>query len=366
MGAIGIVYALAGIGAGVVLLFAYSTVQFLTFHFVTPSEPLKKYKRIIQRGSSSGNGTTRETNTAFALVTGASAGIGLGIAKELARQGFGVVMLGHLADELSEAAAEVRKLVVGSAAIAAGDDVENRVRTLVLDARTATPADLDAAVASLSNVPLTILVNNVGGNPVAVPPFRPFATYSCDDVDAVINQNARFMARLTALLLPVLGRRSQQQQGTSSDQQDRRSLIISLSSAAYIGMPWLVMYSATKAFNRALGFSLARELPTVQPASSIPIDSIVVTPGEVHSQGNCRGVPASAPTALEFGRAIVHKVDGAVARGWLEMRAHWWHDVEDVLVRMAPEGPKRQGIVQQVGAKRVAWNRVYEEEAKRE
>ncbi|KAK4139310.1 NAD(P)-binding protein [Dichotomopilus funicola] len=350
MGAIGIVYALAGIGAGVVLLFAYSTVQFLTFHFVTPWEPLKKYKRIAG-----------ETNTAFALITGASAGIGLGIAKELARQGFGVVMLGHLADELSEAAAEVRKLLppTGSAA------GENRVRTLVMDARTATPADLEAAVASLSDVPLTILVNNVGGNPVAVPPFRPLATYSCDDVDGVINQNARFMARLTALLLPVLEGRRHGQQDQPSD-KSHRSLIISLSSAAHIGLPWLVMYSATKAFNRALGFSLARELPTVQSPSAVPIDSIVVTPGEVLSQGNSRGVPASAPTAAEFGRAIVHKADGAVARGWMEMRAHWWHDVEDVLVRMAPEGPRRQGIVQQVGAKRVAWNRVYEEEAKRE
>jgi len=47
-----------------------------------------------------------------------------------------------------------------------------------------------------------------------------------NEVDAHVDLNARFMARLTTLLLPVLTR------------QDR-SLILNLSSPARMGMPWL-------------------------------------------------------------------------------------------------------------------------------
>ncbi|KAH6847205.1 hypothetical protein B0I37DRAFT_374490 [Chaetomium sp. MPI-CAGE-AT-0009] len=321
---------LAGIGAGVVLLCLYSAAQFLSFHFITPSKPLQKYKR---------PGTD-----AYALITGASAGIGFGIAQELVRQGFGVILLGHLPDELASAATALRAIHP--------DRPASLVRTLTMDARTATPQEMESAIASLSPLAITILVNNVGGNPVAIPPFRTHATYTCDDVDAVINQNARFMARLTALLLPTLSA------APAEGSTNQRSLILTLSSAAHIGLPWLVMYGATKAFNRAFGAGLARELTT--DPSTAHVDSLVVTPGEVLSQGNCRGVPGSAPTAERFGRDVVRKVDGAVSRGWREMHAHWWHGVEEVLMGIAPEAALTQGVTEQVEKKKVAWNAFWE------
>ncbi|KAH6623693.1 hypothetical protein F5144DRAFT_584013 [Chaetomium tenue] len=320
--------ALAGIGAGVVLVFLYSTAQFLSFHFITPSQPLKKYKR---------------ANTdAYALITGASAGIGFGIANALLDQGFGVILLGHLPDELESAALTLRALHLSRPA--------TLVRTLPLDARTATPEEMQTALATLSPLTITILINNVGGNPIAIPPFRTHATYTPADVDAVINQNARFMARLTALLLPTLS--------APTAGSHERSLIVSLSSAAHIGLPWLVMYGATKAFNRAFGAGLARELAT-DPATA-HVDSVVVTPGEVRSQGNCRGVPRGAPSAERFGWDVVRKVDGAVSRGWREMHAHWWHGVEAVLAGIAPEGALTQGVTEQVAAKKEAWNGFWE------
>jgi 17beta-estradiol 17-dehydrogenase / very-long-chain 3-oxoacyl-CoA reductase len=321
---------LAGIGAGAVLLFLYSAAQFLSFHFITPSQPLKKYKRA---------GTD-----AYALVTGASAGIGFGIAKALVEQGFGVILLGHLEDELDAAATTLRALRPSAPS--------TLVRTLTMDARTATAEEMQSAVTTLtSELTITILINNVGGNPIAIPPFRPHATYSPSDVDAVINQNARFMARLTALLLPTLS--APPAAGTNE-----RSLIVSLSSAAHIGLPWLVMYGATKAFNRAFGAGIARELAS-DPATA-HVDSVVVTPGEVLSQGNCRGVPAGAPTAERFGRDVVRKVDGAVSRGWREMHAHWWHGVEAALAGIAPEKALTDGVTDQVAAKKEAWNGFWE------
>lgn len=61
--------------------------QFLTFHLLTPSSPLQKYKV--------------PDTTAYALITGSSAGIGLGIAQELVAQGFGVILHSRLPEELA-------------------------------------------------------------------------------------------------------------------------------------------------------------------------------------------------------------------------------------------------------------------------
>jgi 17beta-estradiol 17-dehydrogenase / very-long-chain 3-oxoacyl-CoA reductase len=328
--------ALAGIGAIAVLRFVYFLSQFLAFHLLIPSEPLKKYKRA--------------NTTAYALITGSSAGIGLGIAQELVRQGFGVILLGHLPDELAAAASTLRQIAPAA-----------QIRTLVLNARTATPSELESALQPLtSTLRITILVNNVGGNPIkhggtgaaATPAFRTHATYSASDVDAVIDMNARFMARLTALLLPHLSQ--------TPTRTNERSLVLTLSSGAHVGIPWLVMYGATKAFNRAFGFGLAREL-AADPATA-HVDSLVVVPGEVRTQGNCRDLPAGSPSWDEFGRHIVRKVDGAVARGWREMHPFWWHGVEDVLVRVISEGMRTKGVTEQLARKKAAWDVVYEKE----
>jgi 17beta-estradiol 17-dehydrogenase / very-long-chain 3-oxoacyl-CoA reductase len=77
---------LAGIGLLTLLYILTSLYHFLTLHLLLPSHPLSSYKR---PGS----------EPTYALITGASAGIGLGIAQALVKRGFGVILLGHLEDE---------------------------------------------------------------------------------------------------------------------------------------------------------------------------------------------------------------------------------------------------------------------------
>ncbi|KAL2268267.1 hypothetical protein VTJ83DRAFT_3113 [Remersonia thermophila] len=337
--------ALASLGAVVAIRLLRSTMDFISFHLLPGTHTVDRYQR--------------PGNTAWALVTGASAGIGLGIAQELVRQGFGVILLGHLQDELDAAAAQLRAMrpPVPVAAAADRDDDDDdddndaRVRTYLLDARTATPSDLARLAASLSGLDLTILVNNVGGNAVEHPPFRPAATYSCADVDAVVDQNARFMARLTTLLVPLLARGARPDAARSGR---NRSLVLTLSSGGYVGVPYLVLYSATKAFNRGFGAALAREL-ALDPATA-HVDSLVVIPGEVASQGNCRGVPSSAPRWDVFGREVVQKAGLAAARGWKEMFPHWRHGLEYALMDVAPSAAVEKALVDQMRAKKGAWD----------
>jgi 17beta-estradiol 17-dehydrogenase / very-long-chain 3-oxoacyl-CoA reductase len=68
------------------------------------------------------------------------------------------------------------------------------------------------------------------------------------------------MARVTVLVLPVLARQP-------------RALVFSLSSGAYIGVPWLVIYGATKAFNLAFGVRLARELAGYTDTAYVDLSS---------------------------------------------------------------------------------------------
>jgi 17beta-estradiol 17-dehydrogenase / very-long-chain 3-oxoacyl-CoA reductase len=313
---------LAGFGALTWLYTAYFVIRFMTFHFIKPAHPLHSYKR-----------TGPEPT--YALITGSSAGIGLGVAQALVKEGFAIILLGHLPEELAAAKRTLQTIRSDAA-----------VEILVMDARTATPKEMATAVQSIADLQVSILVNNVGGIPIKLPTFRALVTYSSEDVDLVINQNARFMARLTALMLPILSRKSR---------TEDRSLILNMSSAGMVGLSWLVMYGATKAFNWAFSCGLARELE-LHPETT-HIDSLAIIPGEVLSQGNSEGVSSSEPRWDEFGQCIVDKVDTAISRRMREMRPFMMHDI---MYTILPEGTKTAGLKDAMIHKRDAFNSVYE------
>ena len=331
-----IIKALAAVGAITLIHFAQTAYQFFTFHLIAPTNPLSSYKR-TPINNDSDDAKDPQNQTTWALVTGSSAGIGLGTAQELVRQGFGVILHGHLPDELAQAKDTLLAL---SSPSPAGP----QVKVLVLDARTATPEEMQSAVESISHLQVSILVNNVGGNPVHEPNFLEIKDLTCEDVDAVINQNARFMSRLTTLMLPLLRKKT-----SPGD----KSLIINLASPGMYGMPWMVMYGATKGFNWSFSVGLRRELKA-NPGTE-HIDCVCVIPGEVLSQGNCAGVPKAAPRWDQFGREMVWKVDGAVKRGWWEMKPHMRHGAQLGLLGMLPWDVADREITEASRKKRDAW-----------
>jgi 17beta-estradiol 17-dehydrogenase / very-long-chain 3-oxoacyl-CoA reductase len=233
------------------------------------------------------------------------------------------------------------------------------IHLITMNALTATPEQMTAAISSISNLQISILVNNVGGNPITLPAFRLLSTYTCSDVDSVINQNARFMARLTALMLPLLTRKGE---GKVGGERKQRSLILNMSSAGLVGLPYLVMYSATKAFNLSFSIGLARELSS--PLETQHIDVLAIIPGEVHSQGNSHGVSSAEPTWIEFGECIVQKTDAAIRQGRRELRPWMMHDVKDWIFGVLSEGKKTRELGVVMRGKRDAFNGAWEREVK--
>ena len=118
-----------------------------------------------------------------AIVCGASAGIGLGIAEALAADGANVVMLARRRDLLEREAERIGGLaVVGD--VTSGEDVARLVET---------------AVSSFGGV--DVLVNNSGG-----PPRTSAAALGAEDVEAAVQLLLVSVVRLTGLCLPYLER----------------------------------------------------------------------------------------------------------------------------------------------------------------
>ena len=289
------------IGSLWLLSTAYTIYRLITFHFIPrAASTLARYDK------------TGGSERAFGIITGASAGIGLGIARGLLRRGLGgVILLGHDLPELEQAKAMLLKEYPSG--------VVELVHHNVL---TSTEDSLKAALEPVMKLRITILVNNVGGAPVAKPRVRPFTTLSYADINAYIDLNARFQAQLTALLLPHLERN-----------RSPHSLILNLSSGSTFGMPYVVMYTALKSFNLTFSRSLQRELRATHPG----IDVLAVQPGDVLSQSNDLGLPKGTIGAMDFGEELVDRIGIAVRRGMMQMSPVWTHRLGIGLMNSLPD-----------------------------
>ncbi|KAL9112670.1 MAG: hypothetical protein Q9187_007730, partial [Circinaria calcarea] len=133
--------------------------------------------------------------SSWALITGASSGIGFGFAQELCSRGFNVILHGRNPNKLERLQAELqRQFPDRSIRIAIADAVQSKVASSIED-----------IVSSLRDLQLTVLINNIGGiTGMAPPPFKTLAAYTAQEVDETIKVNAGFATQITRALLPVL------------------------------------------------------------------------------------------------------------------------------------------------------------------
>lgn len=204
----------------------------------------------------------------------------------------------------------------------------------------ATVSNIEELVQRLSNIPITILINNVGATPIPEPKFRPFHHWEAQGIDDAIDLNARFMTHLTRLMLPIL-----------KAYASPRSLILNLSSGARFGIPYLSLYSTTKAYISAFSHTISRECK----AFGFPIDCLLIVPGDVKTPANHTGLPKGTPLAEEYTKITLDRVDKAVARGMLEISPFWKHHVQVVLQSSLPESILLPTLVKVIERKRDAF-----------
>ena len=165
------------------------------------------------------------------LITGASSGIGMELAKLFATGGDNVVLVARRQDELERLAEQLRS--------------RHAVEATVVPADLSNPGSTDELVSTLSEQGLVIdtLVNNAGFGALG-----QFAELSADRQTDMVMVNIVALTRLTRLLLPGMIERG-------------RGGVLNVGSiAAYQAGPNMSVYYATKAYVLSLTEGLREEL----------------------------------------------------------------------------------------------------------
>ncbi|MCB9378232.1 MAG: SDR family oxidoreductase [Holophagales bacterium] len=179
-----------------------------------------------------------ETKAPWVLVTGASGGIGLELARCFARAGHPVVVSARSEEKLAQVAAELVR------------DGAPRSEAIALDlARSEGPAALVAALTEREIAP-GILVNNAGYGLLG-----PFDRLDLEEQLAMVRLNVGAVVELTGRLLPGLVTAA----GTAPTGRAGGVLNVA-STAAYQPGPYMAVYYASKAFVLSWSEALAQEL----------------------------------------------------------------------------------------------------------
>ena len=214
----------------------------------------------------------------WALVTGASDGIGRGFAYELAQNGFNVVLHGRNATKLESVKAQLQDRFP-----------KLGFRILIADASSTSYQQIDELVASIHDLHLTVLINNVGGA-ITVAPLDDTTS---EDVDAIMNLNARFPTQLTKALLPKL------------TQTNGPSLIMNIGSMGDFCVPYATIYGGSKGFNMTWSSSLAMELKS----EGKNVEVLAISVGRVTDVShNKKNASFFTPSARTMAKAALQRV----------------------------------------------------------
>lgn len=250
----------------------------------------------------------------YAVVTGASQGLGRAIALELARQGFGIIAVARTRSKLDE--------VVSSCATLNGN------RAMALE------ADLvaEGAVAHLvdrierSDLPIEVLVNNAGGAA-----WGMFADRPLQDHVQLIRLNVSVPIELTHRLLPFLRR-------------NKKAYILNIGSmAGYSSLASMSTYSGSKAFVLRWSRALRMEL------KGTGVKVTCVCPGSVITGFTERaGMQAMDDLAKRFGHQpgpIAKAAVNAMLRGCAELVPGRLDRLTSALMGLFPES-----VVERIGS----------------
>lgn len=304
---------LVALGAvlGIALPASRDFLSWFRLHFVHRSK-IAAYQHPHSNDISSPSGSDSDTKSrAWALVTGASDGIGNAYVHELASRGFNVILHGRNQQKVNDLITDLQSQYVDSAFEAF---------ILSATAREEWTSSLETLVASLRSrrVNLTVLINNVGGSVNITKPFESLGDRDPEEVTQHIDMNVTFATQITRALLPLLI-------------ANKPSLIINMGSlAGILSLPWLPVYGGSKAYN--LHFSRCLRLEMI--AENHPeVEVLGIVCGKVATRGNNNPDPSLfTPTARHYAKCVIDKV----GCGEAVVGGYWAHDVQVALMGLIP------------------------------
>jgi short-subunit dehydrogenase len=214
----------------------------------------------------------------FALIAGASVGLGEAFARELAKRGLDLILLARKPEPLAELAESLR----------AAHGIE--VRTLAVDL--ARPDLASVVRALIAGVEVGLVVYNAAASAIG-----PFLSHSADEHVRVIDVNCRGPVVLSHLLAGPMVERG------------RGGIVLMTSTAGSQGGPNLSTYAASKAFNLLLAEALWDEL------AAAGIDVVACRAGATRTPGYAASKPRPSRVPLLDPGFVAAKTLAALGRG---------------------------------------------------
>lgn len=244
---------------------------------------------------------TQDFKGKWALVTGASAGIGTALARELAAHGAKLILTARRKDRLDSLAAELE-----------GKGTEVRIVLADLNDPAASQQIYDATEGA--GLTVDILVNNAG-----LGQFGAFHTNPIEQELSQVRVNCESMVRLTRLFAPRMVER-------------RRGWIMVVASlASFQPVPYITTYAATKAFDRMFALGLAAEV------ARFGVKVTALCPGSTESEffevARAGAIRSRSPQSAED---VAQKGVAALARGQRTIVPYFGGKFIAVLVRFLP------------------------------
>ncbi|GAB7366659.1 hypothetical protein MBLNU230_g8642t1 [Neophaeotheca triangularis] len=240
----------------------------------------------------------------WALVTGASNGIGRGFAEELCSRGFSVILHGRNPSKLESVKADLLS-----------QWPECEIKILVLDAANEDDyTRLEANAEQLKYLNIKVLVNNVAGSPD--PLWATLTSRTGLDISTFIDATARF-PDITRVLLPQLIER-------------KPSLILTIGSgASEFPGPYISVLSGCKAFNKSWSRCLTTEMK-VEGHGEVEVLFLLV--GMVATT-NTRKASTMVPSPRRFAKSGLEAAGSGRSVAW----AYWPHALQFGVIGLLPD-----------------------------
>jgi uncharacterized protein len=246
---------------------------------------------------------TQDFNGKWALVTGASAGIGVALARELASRGAKLILTGRRVERLEALAAELKSK-------------GTEVRIVAADLNdSAAPQQLYDATEG-AGIQVDILINNAG-----LGQYSAFFESPVDQELSQVQVNCEAMVRLSRLFVPRMVERR------------RGWIMILASTASFQPVPYLTTYAATKAFDRFFALGLAAEV------ARFGVKVTALCPGPTESEFfQVARSEKFMPGGRQSAEAVARLGVSALARGQRTIIPYFGGRFTAFLVRFLPVG----------------------------
>ncbi|CAG9323641.1 unnamed protein product [Blepharisma stoltei] len=243
----------------------------------------------------------------WVAITGASDGIGKGLALEFSQRGFKVLLISRNPEKLAAVTKEISEITKNP-----------DLKYLAIDFKYShrDPENFyKQVIADLSSYNISVLINNVGFG--GKPQF--LINQDLSEIEEIIGVNVYPQTMLSYHLIPVFLRRY--------EETHQKSLIMNFSSSIEeMALPSFAMYSSTKKFDHFLSEAIRYEYRHA-------IDVATVKPGLVSSnmsKSHGLGDSAGALSVETYAKSLIKNLHTGINYG------HCSHSIQSYFVRSIP------------------------------